>query len=207
MQQREDVAGVILAGGLGRRMGGASKALLRVGGERMVDRLLGVLRPLFAEVCVAVRDPAAWSELGLPLALDVLPERCSLAGIHAGLASVRAGRAFCVAGDVPFLRPELVRLLLEELDADPGADVVVPCKEDGYLEPLCAIYSKACLPHIEERLHRGDRKITSFFHEVRVRAVPAERLREADPEFLSFQNTNTPEELELARSLLGLGAP
>ncbi|MEF2145974.1 MAG: molybdenum cofactor guanylyltransferase, partial [Desulfovibrionaceae bacterium] len=70
-----------------------------------------------------------------------------------------------------------------------------------YGEPLCAIYSKRCLPHIEEQLGRGDFKIINFFDKVHVRDVSVRLLAQHDPDLLSFRNLNTPEELARAREL------
>src|SRR5262249_51342017 len=67
-----NVAAAILAGGGGTRMGeGVVKGLLSVGGERIIDRQLAVLRPLFAEVVIAANDPEPWVDLGL----RVVPDR------------------------------------------------------------------------------------------------------------------------------------
>lgn len=195
------MAGVILAGGRGRRMGGAHKALLEVAGVRLIDRLLGVMWSVFDEVVVSAREAGPLAGLGAPVVLDRMAPRSSLTGIHAGLCGVKAEHAFNVACDVPFLRPDLVRALLAELAADPEADVVIPLKDDGYMEPLFAIYSKRCLPHIEAQLERGDCKIIRFFDKVRVRRVELGRLRHADPDLLWLHNLNTPEELDRARRL------
>lgn len=188
-----DVAGAILAGGEGRRMGGVNKALLEVGGQRIIDRLLAVFRSCFSEVLIAAREASAFANLGVPVATDRFELRSSLTGIHAALIAARAERVFVSACDTPFLRRELVLALLGQ--CDPDADVVIPIWEDGRLEPLCAVYSKACLPHIEARLEAGSAQIIRFFAMVRVRHVPMASLREADPELKSFLNVNTPSDL------------
>ena len=98
-----------------------------------------------------------------------------------------------------------MELLLAE--ARPEDDVVIPLKEDGYREPLCAVYSKRCLPFIEEQLRRDDFKIIRFFDRVRVREVPIARLLPGDPDQVSFFNVNTPDDLrqaELLAAELGL---
>ncbi len=195
------VSGVILAGGLGRRMGGCCKAFLNVGGRRIVDRLMDVYSQLFGEVIVAVRDSDGFEDCGVPLALDRFEVRSSLTGIHAGLDAVATTHAFVAACDAPFLRAGLVRALLAEVE--PDVDVTIPLKDDGYMEPLCAVYSKACLPHIAEQLRQGDCKIIRFFPKVRVKTVAVSRLRKADPELASFLNMNTPNDLELAMELAG----
>lgn len=198
--KRNDVAGVILAGGLGTRMGNVRKAFVEVGGRRILDRLLRVYGDIFEEIVIAAREAEPYAEYGLPVALDCVDARSSLTGIHAGLSAVRAQHAFFAACDVPFLQPGLVRALLEELR--PELDVVTPLKEDGYREPLCAVYSRRCLPHIKAQLDRGDFKIIRFFSEVRVREVPVSLLRPHDPDLLSFRNLNTPQELARAEALV-----
>lgn len=196
------VAGVILAGGQGRRMGGTSKAFLEVDGIPLVERLLDVFRELFTEIVIAARDAGPYAQYGVPVALDRMEARSSLTGIHAGLSAVRAEHAFFVACDVPFLHPGLVRVLLEHVQ--PEADVILPRKADGYHEPLCAVYSRRCLPHITAQLRQGDYKIINFFDKVRLVDVPVARLREQDPELLSFRNLNTPEDLRQARARASL---
>jgi len=76
---------------------------------------------------------------------------------------------------------------------------------EGRPEPTHALYSKACLPFIEPRLIAGDLKISGFYEQVRVRYLPEEEVAALDPEFLSFFNVNTPEDLERALSLAAQG--
>jgi molybdopterin-guanine dinucleotide biosynthesis protein A len=129
-------AAVILAGGRGRRLGGAEKPLLRVDGRRIIDRQLAVLRPLFADIAIAA-DPAAaaFRDLGLPVIAD---RRAAgegpLAGIEAALAwlPARAAAVVCVAGDMPYLAPALLARLR---DGHPDALALVP-RHAGGVEPL-----------------------------------------------------------------------
>lgn len=194
-----NIAGIILAGGLGTRMGYAKKAFMEIGGRTILDRLLDVYRPLFSEIVIAARTETDFANYGLPVALDRFATRSSLTGIHAGLDAMSATHGFFAACDAPFLQPGLVELLLEEVT--PDDDVVIPLKEDGYREPLCAVYSTRCLPHIHAQLERDDFKIINFFDHVRVKEVPVASLRSGDPDFLSFFNVNRPEELAAAESL------
>lgn len=193
------IAGVILAGGQGTRMGHAKKALLDIDGQTIIDRLLGVYRPLFSEIVIAARHRGDFADLGLPVAVDRFTARSSLTGIHAGLDAIQATHGFFSACDAPFLQAGLVRRLLDEVQAED--DVVIPRKEDGYREPLCAVYSTRCLPFITAQLEREDFKIISFFDQVRVKEVPVARLTAGDPDLRSFFNVNRPEDLERARTL------
>lgn len=194
-----DIAGIILAGGLGTRMGHVKKAFLEIGGRTILDRLLEVYRPLFPELLIAAREADDFAPLGLPVAEDRFKARSSLTGIHAGLTAMRASHGFFAACDTPFLRPGLVRALLAEVE--PDADVVIPRKEDGYREPLCAVYSRRCVPFIEEQLGADNFRIIDFFDRVTVREVSVARLLPGDPDQLSFFNVNTPDDLRQAEGL------
>ena len=194
-----DIAGVILAGGLGTRMGHVKKAFLAVNGRTILDRLISVYRPLFPEILIAARHRNDYQEYDYPVAEDRYPARSSLTGIHAGLSAMRAPHGFMAACDGPFLQPGLVRALLER--AEPEDDVVVPVKEDGYVEPLCAVYSKRCLPHIENQLEQKNYRIIGFFDRVKVKRVPMAELAAGDPHQISFFNVNTPDDLRQAERL------
>ncbi len=191
----------ILAGGAAKRMGGAVKALLDVGGQTILDTLLTTLSGRFVEMLLVAKEPEAFLPLqqAAPwrLVLDARPGRSSLTGIHTALVSARTEHVFITACDTPLLRPALLDALLGHLR--PEDDVVLPRKPDGYFEPLCALYSRRCLPHIEAQLDREDHKIIRFFDRVRVSPLPVEALLRADPELVSFRNANTPEELALLR--------
>ena len=192
-------SGIILAGGLGTRMGHTKKAFIEIGGTTILDRLLAVYRPLFSEVLIAARDANDFTQYDLPVAEDRFDARSSLTGIHAGLDAMQASHGFFAACDAPFLQPGLVQKLLAEVT--PDLDVVIPLKEDGYREPLCAIYSKRCLKYIEAQLKREDFKIIRFFEHVKVKEVPVAELTDGDPELLSFFNVNRPEDLAEAEKL------
>ena len=99
-----------------------------------------------------------------------------------------------VACDMPFLNLQLLRHMLSLRE---GVDAVVPVLE-GRPEPTHALYSKACLPHVEERLKADDLKISRFFDQVRVQYVPEEDIARFDPELLSFFNVNSPSDLDQA---------
>ncbi|MDP3427032.1 MAG: molybdenum cofactor guanylyltransferase [Humidesulfovibrio sp.] len=191
----------ILAGGAAKRMGGATKALLEVGGRTILDTLAATLAGRFVEILLVAKEPKAFQVMQAHapwrLVLDASPARSSLTGIRTALANARTEQVFITACDTPFLRPALLSALLAQLR--PEDDVVLPKKPDGYFEPLCAIYSRRCLPHIEAQLAREDYKIIRFFDKVRVSPLPVEALLLADPELVTFRNANTPEDLELLR--------
>ncbi len=209
--------GVILAGGLNLRFGGKNKALSKVGGKTILDRTLLSFGDLFQETMVITKTPLeylAWNSL---IVTDIFSARSPLAGLHAGLTYTRTPYIFITACDTPFIKTALIEMILREIDTK--SDIVVPETEKG-LQPLCAVYSRQCLPIIEKQLMRemttnrnvadsGKKrvlyqglKILNVYDAVRVKKVPEKRFRAIDPELLSFFNVNTPEDFVLAEQIL-----
>jgi molybdopterin-guanine dinucleotide biosynthesis protein A len=199
-----EVAGIVLAGGMSRRLG-RNKAVEPLGGEPLVDRVIGRLANVAGEIVVVVNDERRAAELRLPpevkVVQDAYPDCGSLGGIFTGLRDADTGWVLVVACDMPFLN---VKLLQHLIGSAGGFDAVVPTLE-GRPEPTHALYSKACLPHIERRLKDNDLKIDRFFDDVRVNLVPEDEVRRLDPELLSFFNVNTQADLDRALALAAQG--
>ena len=200
-QSDSGVTAVILAGGMSRRLG-RNKALEPFQGEPLIQRVIARMRQVGESLIVVVNDPERAAELDLPedvtTAVDRYPGMGSLGGILTGLVTAPTEWATFCACDMPFLNPQLYQLLLSFRD---GYDAVVPVV-DGRPEPTHAVYSRACVEPIRERIVANDLKISSFFGEVRVCLVPEEQIRRTDPELLSFFNVNTQEDLTTALSIV-----
>ena len=200
----EGVSGVVLAGGRSRRLG-RDKAVELLGGQPMIRRVLERVAGLTAENIVVVADRARGEALPLlddtRVVPDAYPGMGSLGGIFSGLAAAGNEWAMVTACDMPFLNPDLLDYLLSLRQ---GVDVVAPVVE-GRPEPTHALYSRECLPFIEERLRAEELKITGFYDRVRVRYVAEDEIRRFDPELLSFFNVNSPRDLERARALAAEG--
>ena len=200
-QSDSGVTAVILAGGMSRRLG-RNKALEPFQGEPLIQRVIARMRQVGESLIVVVNDPERAAELDLPedvtTAVDRYPGMGSLGGILTGLVTAPTEWATFCACDMPFLNPQLYQLLLSFRD---GYDSVVPVV-DGRPEPTHAVYSRACVEPIRERIVANDLKISSFFGEVRVCLVPEEQIRRTDPELLSFFNVNTQEDLTTALSIV-----
>jgi molybdopterin-guanine dinucleotide biosynthesis protein A len=191
------VTGVIQAGGRSTRMGGRPKALLELGGRRIIERVLDAVSPVVDDVLIVTNTPDLYRFLALPMVADAYPDHGSLGGIFTGLAAAAGDAAFTVACDMPFVHREVVRLLVAR--AAEG-DVVIPRVGDQ-LETMHAVYGKRCLPHIEARLRAGQLKIVGFFDQVRVVEVGEVEVARHRAPAVAFMNVNTPEELARARTL------
>lgn len=196
---RNDITGVILAGGENKRFSGMNKAFIRIGEKRMLDRVYRIYNDLFRDIILVTNDPLQYLEWDFQIVTDLVPLKGSLIGIHAGLFYSTTPYAFFAACDTPFLQKELIGTIVDALD--PEFDVIIPETDQG-LEPLCAIYSKACLKPIEQQLFGNVLKIQKFFQKVRVKKVSETRLRGIDPDLLSFFNVNTPDDLKKAENIV-----
>lgn len=192
MSEREPVTvGVLLAGGVARRMG-SDKRGLRLGDRTLLERNLGFLQKLFPTVAVSLREGQG-VELPLGSLTEVIVDRYEsspLAGIATALERFEVP-IFVLAVDIAFPDEGAVT---EVLGAYRGADIVVPIVDDK-LEPLHAVYSPRCLPAMRRLLARGRHRVLDIFPDMRTVTVPF-------PTVEPFWNVNTPEEYERARRRL-----
>jgi molybdopterin-guanine dinucleotide biosynthesis protein A len=193
------VRGVVLAGGGATRYGGRPKGLERVGGVRILDRVVDAMTAAFGAPPLLVAnapDAADWRP-GLEVVSDVRPGMGALGGLY---TAVVAGPAPVVvaAWDMPFVPAALLRELAAGLAR---GDACLP--ESGGrrgLEPLCAAYGPACRAAMERALDEGDLRAIGFHRHIAVDILPLDTVRRhGDPELL-FRNVNTPEDLAEAEA-------
>ncbi|HIJ57857.1 MAG TPA: molybdenum cofactor guanylyltransferase, partial [Deltaproteobacteria bacterium] len=101
--------------------------------------------------------------------------------------------------DTPFLKKELVEIILAGIDNK--SELIIPETSLG-LEPLCAVYSKNCLKNLEHCLNHEKLKIMGCLKKVPVKKISEKKLLQKDPDFISFFNINTPEDLDKAEALI-----
>lgn len=173
---------------------GTDKGLLRLrpGGPRLVEMVIEAVGPLVEGVIISTNRPADYTWTGLPLVADNFPDSGPLAGLEAGLAASGAEYNLVVACDMPWLEPALLAFLVSQAG---GYQAVVPVNLDGRAEPLCAVYSRECLPAIRRSLKENSLKMSGWLGEVRTLFLPAQKLAELDRELRSFRNLNRPEDL------------
>ena len=182
--KRHPVTCTILVGGASSRLG-RNKAFLPLRGRSLLETQLVVLRPLFDRIVIGARDPLPYAGFGLPVARDLLSERCALTGIHAALSAAVTPYVFVVACDLPHLSPGLIEDLLQRRV---GVDAVVPHSRQGP-EPLHAVYSRSCLPAIQKAAEDGLWGTATFLSQVQV-ARPLMINTAPSP----FFNLNTPDD-------------
>jgi len=195
-----NVTGVILAGGKSRRMG-EDKRFLLVGEATLLDRTVSVMGKLFPEVLIVIaQDSLPLTVAGCRVYRDLIPDCGSLGGLYTGLAQATKERIFVAACDMPFLNPDMIRWFVSR---DPDADIVMAQLPDG-MQPLHAVYGKRALPVLERMATSHELKIRSIASDpsLHVTAVLPAEWGKLDPHARSFQNVNTPADLEAARAAL-----
>jgi molybdopterin-guanine dinucleotide biosynthesis protein A len=193
---KKECTGVILAGGKNSRIGGKNKTLIRIGGKRILDRIYEVLTILFDKIILVTNDPVQYMEWDFDIVTDIFLIRSSLTGIHAGLFYTATPYAFFVGCDIPFIKKELIEILIDNIEQ--GIDIVIPETSKG-VEPLCSVYSKRCFKPIQDQLEKKSLKIQRMFQKVCVKKIPENILRTLDPDLVSFFNVNTPDDLARAK--------
>ena len=191
--------GVILSGGLAKRFDGREKALLRIGQERIIDRIYTIFKDLFEDIILVTNTPLQFTEWDVNIVTDLFDIRSSLTGIHAGLFYASHPYVFFSACDAPFLKKEVVETVLDGIDEH--IDIVMPETSAGR-EPLCAAYSRRCLNIAEQHLRQQKLKIQLAFRKCRIKTISEKKLRQKDPDLISFFNINTPQDLERAREMV-----
>ena len=189
------------------RFGGGPKGLATVGGIRIVDRVAHALRAVARELILVsnAADASSWMP-GVAVARDVRPEGGSLIGLHSALSSAPArDGALVVAWDMPFVTADLLVLIIEAKDDHHYA--VLP-EGPGGLEPMCAYYSRRCLPAIGAALDAGDLRLSAFVERLPSiqRVARSAVARTGDPARLFF-NVNTPADLAAAEAMAAEAPP
>lgn len=196
----------VLAGGAASRFGGRPKGLERVGGERILDRVVAAVRDATDEapLLIANAPEAATWRRDLRVSRDIVSDCGSLGGIYTALRA-GAGPVLVVAWDMPFVTPHLLRALVE---GSGGYDAFLPASDGPRgVEPFCAVYGEACADPIREHLVREDFRATAFHDAVRVGTIARERVAAfGDPATLFF-NVNTPADLARAQELWRAAEP
>lgn len=200
---KEQLTGIILAGGQSRRMG-ANKGFLTVMGEPLIKRAVRLLEPHCAHVVIVTNYPQETHALTwgphVSIVLDDEPFQGPLSGLASVLAHVKTEWMFVRAVDMPWLAPGLIGKLWEEKD---GFEVVVPRSRQGD-EPLCALYRvQSARRWVPVAVSRGKRSVMAYTDYAEVRTLEPHELAQVDRRGDSFLNINHPDQLEDVQHELG----
>ncbi len=159
----------ILAGGESSRMG-QNKALIRIGNERIIDRLTSELA-VYPEIIISAAEHGIYEGLGLRVVYDEHKKTGPIEGIRRVLSCAAGEYVFICAADMPYVSSELVAYLSGYISSDYDCYVIA---DEDHIQPLCAIYSKKVLPVIEELISEGRYRLREIFSRVNTKYVPLE---------------------------------
>lgn len=210
------IAGVILAGGLSRRMfadgGGGDKGLLAIGATSMLGHVIDRLRPQVGAMAInANGDPARFAGFGLPVVADTIGGFVGpLAGILAGMRWACRHAPGCrfvvsVSSDAPFLPADLVARLLSAIEHRQTAIAIA--QSGGELHPVIGMWPVVHADDLEHALGHGVRKVLAWTDRHGTVPVPFEPVRIGEADVDPFFNANTPDELAEARRMLAGARP
>jgi molybdopterin-guanine dinucleotide biosynthesis protein A len=193
----DNVTAVILAGGSSERYG-QNKAFLEIGGIRLIDLVAGQMKNIFKRAILVTNQKRDYEYLEIPIVEDLVKGLGPIGGIYTGLMSIADKAGFFVACDMPFINKRLVRYMVDIRGNHPA---VVP-SVGNEIEPLHAIYTRACLGPIRSLIDSKRYQIRLFYDHVSVRYVKEDEISRFGSPSRAFLNINTVDELAKIESLM-----
>ncbi|OZI21499.1 molybdenum cofactor guanylyltransferase [Bordetella genomosp. 9] len=194
MIEAAHIAGLILAGGRGSRMGDMDKGCALLRGRPMVEHVAARLAPQVGALLISAnRNLDRYAEYGKVVADDPAHGQWQgpLAGVAAGLVASRCPWIATAPCDVPFLPVDMVARLRQALQAHGGPRLAVACSA-GRRQPVCMLLSRELLPDLLRYLAEGGRKVETWQSRVGCVEVPF------DDQPHAFLNVNTERDLSAA---------
>lgn len=197
-KQSISITGVILAGGLARRMGGKNKAFLKILDKALIQYILKNLEVSLDEILInANQNHKKFESLGFPVISDHIDGFAGpLAGMAAGLQTAKTSHILVVPCDSPFITDDLVSRFVTA-HTQTNADICVA--HDGQrLQPVFALINIKVLPSLLAYLESGNHKIDTWYEQQNMTTVDFSDAPQ------TFININTPEELRKSETQMML---
>lgn len=201
-----DITGIILSGGKSVRMG-TNKALMKIGNETIIEKIVRLIRPLFPTILLSANTPEEYAFLNLPVIRDEFFELGPLAGIHSALRHAATKKIFVLSCDIPLMKRNIINYLCTY----PSTASVVIAQADGFLQPLCGVYDVSLLSpltqflqeHSQPELHgKKNCRIAAFLKTVETEVLDIAATFSGYEEG-TFFNMNNREEFEEITKRIG----
>jgi len=201
------IAGIILAGGLSRRMGGQDKSLIELGGKSLISHCIDRLHPQVSTLAInANGDPLRFDTLSLPVIADVIEGHAGpLAGVHAGMQWAAKQNdithILTAAADTPFFPTTLANALASSISQN-DENAIAMAKSNDRLHPVFALWPIAIFNALDDFLiNQKTRKVLAFTDQFMLIEVSFDKSGD-ETQLDPFFNINTAEDLETAGTVL-----
>lgn len=187
MTRTPAITGVVLCGGLGRRMGGVDKGLVVLDNRTLVEHVIARFAPQVDTLLLnANRHPERYAQFGHRVVPDTLDGWLGpLAGLHTAMRHATTPLIASAPCDTPFLPHDLVARLRAPLDVDPEVEIAV-ARALGRVHPICCVARRALVDSLEVALAAGEHRVVAWQGTRRTTYV------DFDDAPTAFENLNTP---------------
>ncbi|MBK8943868.1 MAG: molybdenum cofactor guanylyltransferase [Ignavibacteriae bacterium] len=144
-----------MSGGKSKRIG-SDKALLKINGITLIERIQFLLQEIFNKVIIISNSPGNYKFLNSKIYEDIYPGFGPLSGIHSGLINSTSENNFIISCDMPFVTKDLINFIIHQTKSE---DISIPKSYNNFLT-LCAVYKKSCIPKAEELLKLASEKMS-----------------------------------------------
>ncbi len=186
---KQEVTGIILAGGASKRMG-RDKGLIEFRGKPLIEYAVEVLTPLCANILISSNNVIDYQKFGYPVVSDEYKNTGPIGGIYSSLRKSTTSQNLIISCDTPFLTTQLLEYVLANYD---NYDIVVPEHGNSFIETLAAYYSTNIINQLKNSIERKDYKLLNVFKEVKFKSIKVDGMPGYSKEL--FKNLNTPGDL------------
>lgn len=186
MVTKENISGIILAGGKSSRMG-SDKGLLLLNEKPFIQYSIEALRPLVSEIII-VSDDLLYNKFGIKRINDKIKDAGPVSGIYSGLDDSTTEYNFILSCDIPLITTQVLKKLLHEASNEVD---IVQTESNGKSMPLIALYRKSVKKHFHNALMDNERRLRVVVDQCRHKNVPLEKAWQ-----FTTNNVNTKIEFE-----------
>lgn len=187
MKSKNNITGIILAGGKSSRMG-TEKGLIIYKNKPFVEHIIEAMSPLVDNIII-ISNNKAYESFGFKCYEDLIKNTGPLAGIYTGLRYSKTNNNLIVSCDIPLIKTVVLQKLIDQKN---DASEVIQIQSQGKNMPLIALYKKSCEVIFMEELHQNQKKVQKALKKCNVKTVIIDGSLEQ-----VTANINTPEDLEL----------
>jgi len=188
---KQEVTGIILAGGASSRMG-KDKGLCEFQGKALINYAIDVLTPICGKILISSNNVVEYQKFGYQVVIDEHKNIGPMGGIYSSLRKSSTKHNLIISCDTPFLSTQLLEYILDNFN---NYDIVVPVHGNSFIEPLAAYYSTNIIPNLESSIKRNNYKLINFFNVVKHKSIKVDSMPGFSKEL--FRNFNTPGDLSI----------